>query len=328
MALLPVLASTSARLPRSAQPVHDTEASRSIEAIALRAQTAAGTLMARAGLAVARLALALAPNEGTFWILCGPGNNGGDGFVAARHLQQAGWPVRLGLLGKVGDLSGDAAWAVGTWDGEILPLSLDLLDGRVPLMIEVKNIPGEPDFTAPREPLVEAMARGCVPVVADIQSGVRELVGQYERTMAARRKLHHAGRNLVPVLIENGYRHIHVLCRAVRDGEAGRQAVGVIEGQRVGLRIRRLQRNQNLLAGNSPSKDDESGHGTVRRKFDGAVLRGDVDRPGAAEDQFGLRGQSAIQRGRGDLNGAVLRSERQCQRRTIVAEKPQVNLGG
>ena len=46
------------------------------------------TLMARAGLAVARLAQALAPHARCVWIACGPGNNGGDGLVAARHLHQ------------------------------------------------------------------------------------------------------------------------------------------------------------------------------------------------------------------------------------------------
>ena len=63
-------------------------------------------------------------------VLCGPGNNGGDGFVAARHLEAKRWPVRLGLLGGRGALKGDAAWAAGTWAGEVAPLSLDLLDGH------------------------------------------------------------------------------------------------------------------------------------------------------------------------------------------------------
>ena len=67
----------------------DAAASRAIEqACAQRLPPHA--LMQRAGLAVARLALAVAPHANTIWIACGPGNNGGDGFEAALHLRQWG----------------------------------------------------------------------------------------------------------------------------------------------------------------------------------------------------------------------------------------------
>jgi hydroxyethylthiazole kinase-like uncharacterized protein yjeF len=70
-------------------PLHDVQATRHIEQ---EAQSALPfhTLMQRAGLASAQLALAIAPHAQRIWIACGPGNNGGDGLEAAAHLQQWG----------------------------------------------------------------------------------------------------------------------------------------------------------------------------------------------------------------------------------------------
>ncbi|MGH9516826.1 MAG: NAD(P)H-hydrate dehydratase [Terriglobales bacterium] len=67
------------------------------------------TLMENAGSAVADFALASYPSAKTFGVICGKGNNGGDGFVAARKLQQAGKEVRLLLLAGPAELHGDGA---------------------------------------------------------------------------------------------------------------------------------------------------------------------------------------------------------------------------
>lgn len=91
-------------------------------------------LMERAGRAVA-VAVMEGQARRSVLILCGPGNNGGDGFVAARHLQAAGWPVRLVLFGRVEALKGDAAWAAGTWTGAVERWSADLL-ADTPLIVD------------------------------------------------------------------------------------------------------------------------------------------------------------------------------------------------
>lgn len=73
-------------------PLHDLAASRRLEAAALARQRP-HILMERAGLALARLILALYPHGRRLWVLAGPGNNGGDGLLAACHLKQQGWEV-------------------------------------------------------------------------------------------------------------------------------------------------------------------------------------------------------------------------------------------
>lgn len=90
--------------------LHDSAASRSIEQAAL-AVAPAHALMERAGLAVARLALSLAPNAQRIWVAAGPGNNGGDGLVAARWLLAAGKTVHVTCLGSPDRLPADAAHA-------------------------------------------------------------------------------------------------------------------------------------------------------------------------------------------------------------------------
>ena len=76
--------------------------------------------MERAGLAVADEAARLAKSRGRIVVLCGPGGNGGDGFIAARLLARRGYPVELGLIGRRDALSGDPALAASRYEGQVL----------------------------------------------------------------------------------------------------------------------------------------------------------------------------------------------------------------
>ncbi len=106
-------------------------------------------------------------------VLCGPGNNGGDGYVAARYLERAGWSVTIYAQSDPAKLTGDAAWAHGEWAGAVLPLE-GFSPSDYALVIDALFGAG---LTRPLEGIaadcVTALARSeCVVVSADVPSGV------------------------------------------------------------------------------------------------------------------------------------------------------------
>jgi len=142
------------------------------DALTIAAGTPGLALMEAAGWAVARVATHHLPRA-RIAVLCGPGNNGGDGFVAARLLQRQGWPVRLALLGDPARLRGDAAQAAARWNGPILPLDPTVLDGCGGVIDALFGAGLSRPLDGPAAATLSAAQQRGLPIVAvDVPSGI------------------------------------------------------------------------------------------------------------------------------------------------------------
>lgn len=142
------------------------------DGLAVAAGISGAQLMEAAGRAVAE-AILWRWSPCPLTVLCGPGNNGGDGFVAARYLAAAGWPVRLGLLGERSRLAGDAAHHAALWSGAVETLSSDLLDGAALVVDALFGAGLSRPVEGVARDVIEAMAGRALPIVAvDVPSGL------------------------------------------------------------------------------------------------------------------------------------------------------------
>jgi hydroxyethylthiazole kinase-like uncharacterized protein yjeF len=130
-----------------------------------------GVLMERAGAAVAQaIVTRFTPRETL--VLCGPGNNGGDGYVVARLLKERGWNVRVLQLGA--PKTADAKAMAERFDGDVRPLTPDPF--RADLIVDALFGVG---LSKPLDSRAGAWARRRGPVVAvDVPSGLSSDTGQ------------------------------------------------------------------------------------------------------------------------------------------------------
>jgi NAD(P)H-hydrate epimerase len=192
-------------LPPSMHVILTAQQMRQAEQVAVQAGSPLIVLMERAGLAVAEQIMARYTKRPTI-VLCGPGNNGGDGFVAARHLSSKGWPVRILLFGKLEELTAEAKTAASRWRGTVITASLgtvqSALEKGAQLVVDgLYGIGLRRPVTGEAASILQLINKSNVPVVAiDIPSGLNADTGQvFGQAIAAemtvcffRKKMAHA----------------------------------------------------------------------------------------------------------------------------------------
>jgi hydroxyethylthiazole kinase-like uncharacterized protein yjeF len=153
------------------------------------------TLMENAGAAVADYVLSHHAAAGRFVVFCGKGNNGGDGFVAARRLHEQGRKVQLILLADPGDLRGDAAIMFGKLPAAAIAVhsSEELKSERVRLSLHadlyldaILGTGFKPPVSGLYADAIAVMNASQIPVIAvDIPSGAdADAMGPHVGTIA------------------------------------------------------------------------------------------------------------------------------------------------
>ena len=141
--------------------------------LAVAGGVAAAALMENAGRAVADAVAVRQPIGSRVVIFAGPGNNGGDGFVAARVLAQRGFRVRVLLAGETNRLKGEAAGAADAWKGPIEPAQVSALSDADVVIDALFGSGLDRPVDERTRTLIEAMNAQSAPVVAvDLPSGI------------------------------------------------------------------------------------------------------------------------------------------------------------
>jgi NAD(P)H-hydrate epimerase len=136
-------------------------------------------LMENAGTAVARFCLRRYPAARRVVVLCGKGNNGGDGFVAARVLAVAGVGVAVLLLGREDEVKGEAAAALARLRAEAPAIAIRPLDNEA-------GLAAMSDTIASAELLVDAVVgTGFKPPLRGLPAALRELAAKSDAPVVA-----------------------------------------------------------------------------------------------------------------------------------------------
>jgi len=154
--------------------------------LTIAAGTAGSVLMENAGRAVAReIARRWSPRP--VLVLCGPGNNGGDGFVTANVLAQSGWPVRIALACERDKLHGDAALHAARWRGGIETVTPSVIEGAAIVVDALFGSGLSRRLDAGLADVLTQIAQHGLPIVAvDVPSGVMGDTGESWGAAAAR----------------------------------------------------------------------------------------------------------------------------------------------
>jgi ADP-dependent NAD(P)H-hydrate dehydratase / NAD(P)H-hydrate epimerase len=148
------------------------------EQIAAAAGLPTLTMMENAGRCVAEEVVRRYPRGSRVVVLCGPGNNGGDGFVCARYLRERGYHVRLALLGRQEDLKRDPKEMARRWDEAIEPMTPQSLEGAQIVVDAIYGTGLRDNVAGIVAEMIEAVTGRSLPVISvDVPSGINATSG-------------------------------------------------------------------------------------------------------------------------------------------------------